>query len=106
KALAGARRYHRPASARPPRSRHKSFPGSSRESDRFRASELPFPEPARSPDLALVELEIDDLPGLGLFSGQLLLDFSPELLFRHLASPVQPGCTIELLPIPPSCQLR
>src|SRR2546430_16789490 len=53
-------------------------------------------------DLALVELEINDLTRLSFFPGQLLLDFSPELLFRHLASLVQPGCTVELLPVPAS----
>src|SRR5437773_399152 len=56
-------------------------------------------------DLALVKFEIHDLPGLGFFPGQLLLHLSPELVFWHLASLVQPGCTIELLPIPPPRQL-
>src|SRR6266496_475144 len=51
-------------------------------------------------DLAFVKLEIDNLPGFGFFPCKLLLHLTPELFFGHLASFVQPGCTIEALPIP------
>jgi hypothetical protein len=47
-------------------------------------------------DLAPVQLEIDDLPGLGFFFRQPPLDLAPELLSWQQASIVQPGCTIKL----------
>src|ERR1019366_9282390 len=51
--------------------------------------------------LALVELEVDKLPRLCLPPGQFLLDRLLEVFLRHLAAFVQPGCTIEALPVPP-----
>src|SRR5215469_2696034 len=54
-------------------------------------------------DLTPVEVEIDDLPGFGFLAGQFLLDLLLELLFRHFPRFMQPGCTIEVLPVPP-CQ--
>ena len=51
-------------------------------------------------NLALVELEIDNLPGFRFLARQFLLHFPLELIFRQRARLVQPGCTIELLPIP------
>src|SRR5207249_7539111 len=49
--------------------------------------------------------EINDLPGFGFFPCQLLFDLTPELVFWQHASSVQPGCTVEALPIPPPRQL-
>src|ERR1039458_8768561 len=51
-------------------------------------------------DLALVHLEVDQFRRLLFFSGQFLLDLPPEVLLRQLTSFVQPGCTIEALPVP------
>ena len=53
-------------------------------------------------NLALVELELDNLPRLSFLARQMLFDFTLESLFRHLFGAVQPGCTIELLSIPTS----
>src|SRR5438045_6869067 len=50
-------------------------------------------------NLALVEFESYDLPGLPVFSRQFPFHFSSELVFGHFPRFVQPGCTIELLPI-------
>src|SRR2546429_6886308 len=62
----------------------------------------------RLPDhwnLALVDLEIDNFPGLFLFPAQFLLHLPFKILGRHLTGSVQPDCTFESLPIPPR-QLR
>ncbi len=45
--------------------------------------------------LALVELEVDELPGLGLLAGEVAVDLALELLFGEFAGLVQPGCTSE-----------
>src|SRR5256885_15516332 len=52
-------------------------------------------------NLTLVKLEVNNLPRFCFLSGQLLLNFPLKFFFWHLASLVQPGCTIELLPVPP-----
>ena len=52
--------------------------------------------------LALVQLEIGDLLRLGLFPCQLSFNRTFESFFRHPLRLVQPGCTIELVPIPPA----
>src|SRR5438876_6532273 len=56
-------------------------------------------------NLALVDLEIDNFPGLLLFPAQFLLHLPFKILGRHLTGSVQPDCTFESLPIPPR-QLR
>jgi len=50
--------------------------------------------------LALVGLEIEDLPRLSFLPGHVLRDFPSELLLGEFASFVQPGCTIESLTVP------
>ena len=52
--------------------------------------------------LALVQLEIGDLLRLGLFPCQLSFNRTFESFFRHPLRLVQPGCTIEWVPIPPA----
>jgi len=52
--------------------------------------------------LALVRLEIEDLPRLGVFAGHVAIDLALKLLPRHRAGFVHPGCTIEPLSVPPS----
>ena len=51
--------------------------------------------------LALVHLEVEQLPGFGLFSRQVSIDFSLEFFLRKFLGLVQPGCTVEGLPVPP-----
>src|ERR1019366_2377903 len=51
-------------------------------------------------DLALVNLEVDQLRRLLFPSRQFLLPLPPEVLLRQLSSFVQPGCTIEVLTVP------
>jgi hypothetical protein len=54
--------------------------------------------------LALVKFEVDDLPRFGRPPRQFLLNrLLLEVLLRHLTGFVHPGCTIEVLPVPP-CQ--
>ena len=50
-------------------------------------------------DLALIDLEVDQLRRLLFLSRQFLLHLSPEVLLRQLSSFVQPGCTIEVLAV-------
>lgn len=50
--------------------------------------------------LALVKFEVDNFLGLCYFSCEFALHGPLKLLLRQLASFVQPGCTIEMLPIP------
>src|SRR5208282_505643 len=52
-------------------------------------------------DLALVDLEVDQFRRLRFLSRQFLLHLPPEVLLRQSASFVQPGCTIEVLTVPP-----
>ena len=47
--------------------------------------------------LALVELEIDDLPRLRFFAGQVPIHFPSKLFLRELLRFVHPGCTVERL---------
>jgi hypothetical protein len=51
-------------------------------------------------DLALVDLEVDQLRRFLFPSRQFLLHHPPEVLLRQLSSFVQPGCTIEVLTAP------
>src|ERR1017187_3898740 len=44
---------------------------------------------------------VDNLPWFGFPPRQLLLDLLLELLLGHFPCPVQPGCTVEVLPVPP-----
>src|ERR1039458_9838657 len=52
--------------------------------------------------LALVGLEIEDLPRLGVLAGQVVIHLALEFLPRHRSGFVHPGCTIEPLSVPPS----
>src|SRR6266567_32848 len=49
--------------------------------------------------LALVQFEVDNLPWFGFPPRQFLLNLLLEVLLRHLTGFVQPGCTIEVLPV-------
>src|SRR5579862_5069407 len=51
--------------------------------------------------LALVRLEIEDLPRLGVLASQVAINLALEFLPGHRIGFVHPGCTIEALSIPP-----
>ena len=51
--------------------------------------------------LALVRLEIENLPRFRFFPGQVLSDLPFEFFFGQFPGFVHPGCTIELLTVPP-----
>ncbi len=48
-------------------------------------------------ELALINLEIDQLRRLAVLAGQLFLHFPLQLRLGHLPGSVQPGCTFEAL---------
>jgi hypothetical protein len=76
------------------------FPGNNPEICSYQASAPP--SQARLLDdceLALVHLEIEHLPRLRLFAGQMLFNIAFEFFLEHVLGPVQPSCTIEVLPV-------
>ena len=52
--------------------------------------------------LTLVELEVDDFPGLSLLAGQVALDLALEAFPRQFLRLVQPGCTVKFFSASPS----
>src|SRR5882724_562528 len=50
--------------------------------------------------LTLIELEVDDFPGLGIPARKMSLDFILESFLAHLFCFVQPGCTVKVFSFP------
>src|SRR5882672_985856 len=81
---------------RRPGNPRRSSPDSNRET---------YPFPASKPavlkglldygQLALINLEVDNFPGLRFFAGQMPFDLSFKPLLGQFLGFVQPGCTIE-----------
>jgi len=53
--------------------------------------------------LALIKLEIDNLPGLSFFASEVPLNLGLKSFLWHLLGFVQPGCTVKPQPNSPLC---
>ena len=85
-----------------PKNRRRSSPGSSPAICRVPSIRAAVSSAcSMTGNLAFVYFEIDDLPGLGLFTSQVALNLRLESFFGKFLRFVQPGCTVKLFPIFP-----